>query len=171
VIFLKKTLIFIFLFLLTSFVSSAYTDYSVTDIYLPNVVREDEDLNITILFSSNKSAGNINFDLNIYTPQADLIYNNQLHHNLTNPSFNIILNSGDLSNSLNYSTQPYLLRVYIIEGDDNPSNDLYSKYFTVSKSKERIPVSDLPLFSGIFIALIALFIVSYSSKKEKNDLK
>jgi hypothetical protein len=164
---LKKIFIFIFLFLLTSFVS-AYTDYGITDIYLPNVVREGEDLNITVLISTNQAPGNIDFDLNIYTPQAVVIYSDS--HNISNTGGTITLTPAQLTD-LNYSTQPYLLRAYITEGDDNPSNDLYSKYFTVAKSNQRIPVSDLPLFSGIFIALIALFIVSYSSKKNKNDLK
>jgi hypothetical protein len=53
--------------------------------------------------------------------------------------------------------------------DDNPANNVYSKYFSVARSTNKVPVSDLPLFSGIIIALLFLFVLSYtkSSKKKK----
>lgn len=167
---MKKLFIFISLLFLTTLVS-AYTDYGITDIVLPNVVREGEDFDATFLISSNQTGDvPVSVDVNIYTPLAGLAYHDS--HSISTNDGLITINDADL----NYSTQPYLLRARITTNDDNPSNDVYNKYFTVAKSSERIPVSDIPLFSGILVALLALFFVSEKKTKkkwlplEKNDL-
>ncbi len=153
---------FLVIFLM-SFQVAAYTDYALTDIVLPNTVRAGQDLNATFIITSN-SAGNVNVDVNVYSPQGNLIGTFPRNMSVGTNNFSL-----SIANDLNFSTQPYMIRGLISTGDDNPTNNIYSKYFTVAKSTDKIPVSDLPLFSGIIVALLFLFVLSYTktSKKKK----
>lgn len=153
-----------FLIFLVSFNVSAYTDYAMTDIALPNTVRAGQDLNVTFVITSNQDFANLDVNVEIYSPSGDLIYDNTIP-DLSIGANNELL-SGTASNLL-FSTQPYLIRATIISSaDDNPSNNMYSKYFTVSKASNKVPVSDLPLFSGILIALLFLFVFSFKENKK-----
>lgn len=145
-------------------VLAAYTDYALTDIVLPNTVRAGEDLNVTFVITSN-TVGNVNVDINLYSPSGALLINSSRLVAVGQTNFTI----SNTANDLNFSTQPYMIRGYISTADDNPANNIYSKYFTVTRSTNKVPVSDIPLFSGIIIALLFLFILSYnkSTKTKK----
>jgi len=154
---------------LISFNISAYTDYAMTDILLPNTVRAEQDLNLTFVVTSNQSSGFVDVEVTIYNPGGDTIYA-PTTHNLIIGENNLVL--ADTGDPLLYSTQPYMIRAIIKDSDDNPTNNHYSKYFTVSKASTRVPVSDLPLFSGIILALLFLFVFSFKENKIlKNDKK
>ncbi len=142
----------------------AYTDYSLTDIVLPNTVRALEDVNLTFILTSNTSA-NIDLNVTVYAPDGSQIYNHLFSNVPSQAPYNTLLSGID--QNLLYSTQPYLIRGEITTADDNPTNNYFSKYFTVTRSSDKIPVSDVPLFSGIIIALLFVFVFSIRNKKNK----
>ena len=137
----------------------AYADSALTDIILPNTVKAGQDLNANFIISGDPG---VNVDVNIYAPSGVMAFTGSLSS----------LNQGDnletlgVASDLNQSSQPYLIRAKITTTDDNPSNDLYSKYFTVTRSNDKVPVSDVPIFSGILIALVALFFISTKNNKK-----
>jgi len=145
---------------LISFNISAYSDFGITDVVVPTTVRAGSDFNINVIVSSS-TAGSVNYDLNIYRPTGGSPFYTS-SGSLSSGNNLILINGGDI----NYSNQPYMLRAFLTDSDDNPPNNLYSKYFTVIKSSDKVPVSDVPLFSGIIIAMLALFILSFNSSKK-----
>ncbi len=148
-----------------SFNISAYDDFGITDVVIPNTVRANSDFNITVVVSSN-STGSADYDLNIYRPTGGAPFYTA-NGSLSDGDNLITINGADI----NYSNQPYMLRIFLTDTDDNPSNNLFSKYFTVIKSSTKVPVSDLPLFSGIIIAMLFLFILSFNSSKKNISKK
>jgi hypothetical protein len=160
---LNKIFLSIISFLFILFLSLnvyAYTDYALTDIILPNTVRTGEDINANFIITSN-AGGTVDMEVIVYNPMAQIIY--QGTFNSLNPGNNF--QTLPVSNDLLYSTQPYLLRGFL-DDDDNPTNNHFSKYFTVIKSSDKVPVSDIPLFSGIIIALLFVFVLSVRNNKK-----
>jgi len=143
--------------LILSNIVYAYSDSALTDIILPNTVRAGQDLNANFIISG---IGNVNVDVNIYAPSGVMAFTGSITSLSQGENIRV------LDVNLNQSSQPYLIRAKITTTDDNPSNDLYSKYFTVIRSTDKVPVSDVPIFSGILIALVALFFISTKNNKK-----
>lgn len=163
----KKLFFIFFAFLLfifsSSYVFAAYVDYSITDIVLPNTVRAGQDLNVTFIISSGTTGG-LTVDVNLYNPQGTLVYSGSKNMIVGTNNFTI-----PVAANLVTSTQSYMIRGLVTSNDDYPENNTRSKFFAVAKSTDKVPVSDIPLFSGVFVALLFLFILSYtkSSKNKK----
>jgi len=153
-----------FTILLLSNIVYGYSDSALTDIVLSNTVKAGPDLNVNFIISGDTG---VDVDVNIYAPSGTQVYSGTL----TNLSSGENLDTLSIPGDLNQSSQPYLIRGFITTTDDNPSNNLYSKYFTVTRSNNKVPVSDIPMFSGILVALVALFFISSRNNKVSKKQK
>lgn len=154
-------IILIFLLLFATSNVYSYTDHAVT-LDIPATVRANIVFEIKVNITGSPNFNTREFDLNVYSPRGGQPIFQKSGTGPETVNFNAIAD-------LNTSSQPYLARVKLKDSDDNPSNDLYFKYFTVIRGEDRIPVSDVPIIAGVFIALIAGFIIS--SRRFKNIKK
>lgn len=168
-IFLKNKFIFkifslFFLLLISCLCFADYKDYAIEGVYLPKTVKEGNDLNLTIVLTSNLGearTADVNFV--IYHPSGIYLYSAVWRLNMGENNVSLE-NTGE---KLIYNTQPYLLRANLTASDDNPMNDFTNHYFAVSKSKDTIPISDVPFFFGVVLAFLFIFVLT-TNKKSKS---
>lgn len=155
----------------------AYTDYSVNDISLPKSITSAQDLNINIIVANNSSLSQ-NIDLNLYVIGPDANQYAFDDANVTVPAHSTSTLSKTFSAitdmNLFSASQPYLVRAVITEsGDSNPSNNSFTRYFTVRKASGRMPVPDMPIYLGFLVAIcfVAFFSGSLFVNKKKSKSK
>jgi hypothetical protein len=165
---------FLFLFFIIFFASSvfAYTDFAINNINMPQTMSGNEDINAEIIILNNSpTSSNIFIKTIIYSPQGiELADKNQyvtVSPNSRTTVTETFLSVDDVN--LTKSTQAYSLRTTILNDINGSSaNNSFTKYFTVTKSSDKVPVPEMPVYFGFFVALlVALFAVSNNTKKKK----
>ncbi len=144
-----------------------YTDYGITDITMPSSVPEDINFTVSIFVTNNSATdATISIDLNIYSPKSQLV--NSQQKSISVPAHNsnrLDVNYSGPVLDLNQSTQPYLFQAMLVSSDDNPSNNSFNKYFTVTKSSsKKIPVPDIPIYFGFVLAILSIILISLNNK-------
>jgi len=145
-------------------------DLAITDLSVPKVVYADSDFDVNI-YVANTGGSPASVDLNIefYRPNMPVI--------VVTSGASIVENSIGVINytfldvDTNFSNSQHIIRAIITnETNEDPTNNIATKYFVVSKSQVKTPVPDMPIFLGIAVGLFAGFFV-ISSKKNKNGNK
>lgn len=151
--------------LILGFVSAG--DYYISDIEVPKIAYEDQNIWINIDLVNNSSlTADIDLDINFYSPA-----------NTTSPIYsvtkqNITVSANSTKNvahllvlsDTNASNSPHLVRVTIINTDDNPSNNRMQKWITVSKGQRKTPVPDMPIALGLLAGFFVLFIINRNKR-------
>jgi len=173
-----KFKILIILILLTFFlpiVHSAYADYGVNEIIVPQSIRQGEDLNYSMVLSNNSSSV-FALDVGIYiiSPAGSPKLINTGTYNITANNTTTVTGTIHYSGDYNFSASndPYSIYASITnEGTTgNVANNTYTKYFTVKKNNKKIPVPDMPIVLGMVLAISVVFILARGnglSKKKK----
>ena len=150
----------------------SYADYGINDVNVPQSIKEGEDLNYSITLSNNSAMPkNIDVSVFIIAPTGSIVYT------VVPGPYNVAANTTDTFpdtitaadyNFLN-STEPYSIYVSITnEGaTGNLANNTYTKYFTVRKSSQKVPVPDMPIVLGIVLAISIVFILARENKSKK----
>ncbi len=151
--------------LILGFVSAG--DYYISDIEVPKIAYEDQNIWINIdLVNNTQSTANLSIDINFYSPANTTypIYNGT-KSNIT-VSANSTKNVAHLLvlSDTNASNSPHLVRVTITNPDDNPSNNIMQKWITVSKGQRKTPVPDMPIALGLLAGLFVLFIINRNKR-------
>lgn len=162
-IFIKKFLTFTFFILFFGLVFSA--DYSITDITVPKVAFEDQNILITIHLLNNSSAQKaLNLDVNLYSPSEDELFSDSSvlatvpANTVLDYTYKIVVTDTNASNI------PHVIRVNIKDTDTNPANNMMQKYITISKGVRKTPVPDMPIALGL---VVGVFVVFFINKKKE----
>lgn len=146
-------------------------DLAITDLSVPKVVYADSNFDVNI-YVANTGGSSASVDLNIefYRPNQPVIVIEKNNNTIADNSIGVI-NYTFLDVDTNFSNSQHIIRAIITnETNEDPTNNIATKYFVVSKSQVKTPVPDMPIFLGIAVGLFAGFFV-ISSKKNKNGNK
>lgn len=147
-------------------------DFAITDISVPKVVYADSNFDVNI-YVANTSASPANVDLNIefYRPNQPVEIIPKNHNSIAGNSIGVV-NHAFINYDTNFSNSQHIIRAIITNEaeDEDPTNNIATKYFVVSKSQVKTPVPDMPIFLGVAVGLFAgMFVIS--SKKNKKGSK
>jgi len=146
-------------------------DLAITDLSVPKVVYADSDFDVNI-YVANTGGSPASVDLNIefYRPNQPVIVIEKNNNTIAGNSIGVV-NYAFINVDTNFSNSQHIIRAIITnETNEDPTNNIATKYFVVSKSQVKTPVPDMPIFLGIAVGLFAGFFV-ISSKKNKNGSK
>jgi hypothetical protein len=146
-------------------------DLAITDLSVPKVVYADSNFDVNI-YVANTDGSRAFVDLNIefYRPNMPVMI-------VTTNAFIAgnsigVVNYAFINVDTNFSNSQHIIRAIITnETNEDPTNNIATKYFVVSKSQVKTPVPDLPIFLGIAVGLFAGFFVISSKKNKKGSNK
>ena len=172
-IFLKFRLFILLslLFSLVLFTSAAYAtyiDYGIVDVITPQSIDSNTYLDINIIVSNNSSLpADINLYIDVISPDGNI--DSFVEENVIIPANDINNFISPIPSVFSSSPHPYKLVVTIDGTDSYPSNDTFTRYFTVKKVSTKIPVPEMPVYFGFFIALLVVFFIGNDKlRKQKN---
>jgi hypothetical protein len=146
-------------------------DLAITDLSVPKVVYADSNFDVNI-YVANTDGSRAFVDLNIefYRPNMPVMI-------VTTNAFIAgnsigVVNYAFINVDTNFSNSQHIIRAIITnETNEDPTNNIATQYFVVSKSQVKTPVPDLPIFLGIAVGLFAGFFVISSKKNKKGSNK
>jgi hypothetical protein len=146
-------------------------DLAITDLSVPKVVYADSNFDVNIYVANTDGSGAF-VDLNIefYRPNMPVMI-------VTTNAFIAgnsigVVNYAFINVDTNFSNSQHIIRAIITnETNEDPTNNIATQYFVVSKSQVKTPVPDLPIFLGIAVGLFAGFFVISSKKNKKGSNK
>ena len=145
-------------------------DLAITDLSVPKVVYADSNFDVNIyVANTGGSVASVDLNIEFYRPNMPVIVVTS-GASIVGNSIGVI-NYNFLGVDTNFSNSQHIIRAIITnETNEDPTNNIATKYFVVSKSQVKTPVPDMPIFLGIAVGLFAGFFV-ISSKKNKNGNK
>ena len=166
--YLKKSLIFVFLIFLSGAIFAG--DFYISEVIVPKAVIEDTnfDINVIVVNTYNTDE-DVNLRVEVYTPQAVQIFDkNYFDENA------IQVGANDFNNVLvnitirdtNASTAQHLIRATIRSEDDNPINNIGQKWFMIKQAQKNVPIPDMPIYFGFIIAFVAIIFLTNKTERK-----
>lgn len=164
----------VFLIFFVFFLTSVYaSEYTVSNIKIDDVVRYEEDFNISVFVSNNTdSSQNIVYDLNIFSPRGVVVYSKSVTVNVSAHSTKedmITITWGLGGGRLNpeqakSSNNSYLVQAVAIGGTEIVGA-VKRNYFIISAGQRKIPISDMPIILSFIFLILVVVIFSKKNKK------
>lgn len=167
--YLKKSLIFVFLIFLSGAIFAG--DFYISEVIVPKAVIEDTnfDINVIVVNTYNTDE-DVNLRVEVYTPQAVQIFDkNYFDVNAIQVGandFNNVLVNIQFTGDTNASTAQHLIRATIRSEDDNPINNIGQKWFMIKQAQKNVPIPDMPIYFGFIIAFIAIIFLTNKTERK-----